>query len=64
MSRSGHNTFAIGEVLDQLEKTTKEVAKSIDSLRGTVDYRRLTRARENLAAALGAVDEILRGASG
>jgi len=62
MSRGGHNTFAIGEVLDRLEKTTREVAKSIDSLRGTVDYRRLSSARENLAAALGAVDEILGGA--
>jgi hypothetical protein len=63
MSRSAHNTFAIGEVLDRLEKTTKEVAKSVDALRGAVDYPRLTRARESLAQALTAVDEILAGAS-
>jgi len=64
MPRGGHNTFAIGDVLDRLERTTKEVAKSVDSLRGTVDYRRLASARENLAGALDAVDEILRGDPG
>jgi len=64
MARSGHNAFAIGDVLHRLEKTTKEVAKSVDAMRGTVDYPRLTRARESLAEALRAVDEILADGPG
>jgi len=59
MARAEHNAFAISDILHRLERVTKEVAKSVDAMRGTVDRTRLARAREGLAEALGAVDEVL-----
>lgn len=59
MARGAAQTHAMGEILDQLERATREIGKSIDGMRGTVDYDRLTRARDSLGAVLGALDAVL-----
>lgn len=61
MARSGSQAHAIGGILDQLERATREIGKSLDGMRGTVDYDRLGRAREAVGAALGALDAVLEG---
>ncbi len=59
MGSKGHNTFAIGDILDTLERATREVAKSLDSMRDRVDCDRLTKARAELGRALEQMDSIL-----
>lgn len=63
MARTGDKAFAIAEVLDKLERTTREVGKSLDSMRGTVDYDRLGRARETLGAILEELDALIAASS-
>lgn len=59
MERGATQAHAIGDILDQLERATREIGKSLDGMRGTVDYDRLGRARDNLGAVLGALDAVL-----
>jgi hypothetical protein len=59
MPRNGQNTFAVGDILDRLERATKEVAKSLDSARDRLDFDRLIRAREALGQALSEMDTLI-----
>jgi len=55
----GNQAFLVGDVLDKMERATREVAKSLDPMRGSLDYGRLGRARETLGGALEALDALL-----
>lgn len=55
----GQNAHVIGELLDKLERATREVAKSVDVMRGAINRDRLGKAREGLAAVLERLDAIL-----
>jgi hypothetical protein len=59
VTRTGNKSFAIAEVLDKLERATREIGKSLDSMRGSVDFDRLGRAREALGAVLADLDALL-----
>lgn len=60
----GQNAFAIAEVLDKLERGTREAAKSLDGMRDELSYDRLRRARETIREALEALDKIIDAAAG
>lgn len=55
----GENAFAIGDILDKIERSAKDVAKSLDSMRDQVDRERLVRARSDLESAVGGIDALL-----
>ena len=55
----GEDAHRIGEVLDKLERATREVAKSVDVMRGEINRSRLGKARESLAVVMGQLDAIL-----
>ncbi|MDW7709023.1 MAG: hypothetical protein SCH98_01010 [Deferrisomatales bacterium] len=59
MARTEDKSFVVAEVLDGLERATREVGKSLDSMRGRLDYERLGRAREALGKVVGALDALL-----
>ncbi|MEW6488882.1 MAG: hypothetical protein AB1578_13330 [Thermodesulfobacteriota bacterium] len=61
MARGATQAHAIGGILDQLERAAREIGKSLDGMRGSVDYDRLGRARDSLGAVLGALDAVLAG---
>ncbi|MBI5439687.1 MAG: hypothetical protein HY900_00575 [Deltaproteobacteria bacterium] len=61
---NGKNAFAIGDILDCIERSAKTVAKSLDSMRDRVDCDRLGAARRDLHAALGQIDALLASAAG
>lgn len=61
MAVGGQYAFAIGEILDKLERCVKEVARSIDS-RNRVDIERLGKVRDILDQAMGAIDELMGAA--
>ncbi|MBE0618910.1 MAG: hypothetical protein IH608_13460 [Proteobacteria bacterium] len=56
---TGSHAFMIGDVLDKLERATREIGKSLDSMRGRVDYGRLGQAREKLGDVIEALDALL-----
>jgi hypothetical protein len=60
----GQNAFAVGDILDRLERAAKDVARSLDSMRDRVDRRRLEQARGDLEKALAQIDALLATASG
>ena len=59
MGNRGENAFAVGEILAALERSTREVGKSINPLRDTIDQDRLARARAALGATLEQIDALL-----
>lgn len=59
MARGATQAHAIGDILDQLERATREIGKSLDGMRGTVDYGRLSRARDALGSVLASLDAVL-----
>jgi hypothetical protein len=64
MTRRNPYAFRIGDILDKLERSAGEVAKSLDSMRDRVDFERLGRARSELASALREIDELFAAAAG
>jgi hypothetical protein len=61
MADRGKNAFAIGDLLDRLERCAKDVARSLDS-RNRLDIGRLRRVRDNLSRALGELDDLISAA--
>lgn len=59
MASDGSHAFVIGNVLDKLERTTREIGKSLDPMRGNLDYGRLAKARETLGGVLAELDVLL-----
>ncbi len=60
MESSNDNAHAIGEILNDLEVSAREVRRSLDS-RNRVDRERLARVRDTLGRTLEAVDRLLVG---
>ncbi len=60
MNGCNDNAHAIGEILNDLEVSAREVRRSLDS-RNRVDRERLARVRDTLARTLEAVDRLLAG---
>jgi hypothetical protein len=50
--------FAIGDILDKLERAAREVGKSLDH-KNRVDLERLRRVRESLVATLNELDALV-----
>lgn len=50
--------FAIGDILDKLERSAREVTKSLDH-KNRLDLERLRRVRENVAASLVDLDALI-----
>ena len=64
MAEKVRDTFVVGEILDKLERCTKEVARSLDSIRDRLDYERLDRARETLRTAMDQLDSLIAARPG
>ncbi len=64
MARRGETTARIGQVLDRMERLTKEVARSLDSLRDTVDRDKLGRARDGLREVVAELESLISAEPG
>lgn len=53
--------FAIGDILDKLERSAREVGRSLDH-KNQLDLDRLRRVRANLVATLNELDALISGA--
>jgi hypothetical protein len=55
--------FAIGDILDKLERAAREVGRSLDH-KNRLDLERLRRVRESVFATVGAIDTLITAGSG